>query len=246
MQPGVATTLGIRLRNTLIRRYSRRGARRYEERRHGARWEAEARAFDRLYAKLAPQRVLDCPAGTGRWFETFHRSGASVVGIDISQNMLDEAARKIPADANFRLRRLDVLDPKSSQALGSGYDLIVCTRFVYWLRPAELTILLTRFRETGAPHLLAGAKVSIERKRGADSKGLWRFLDRARHRFYRQAIKRLYKEPALLDIFAANGWQVAERVPIVTTRSMQYFYYLFSSPSDQGVSRQPAQVREDR
>jgi hypothetical protein len=39
---------------------------------------------------------------------------------------------------------------------------------------------------------------------------------------------------------------VAERVPIVKTRSMQYFYYLFSRVSAEAVTPQTASVHEDR
>jgi SAM-dependent methyltransferase len=225
-RPGALAAFGIRLRNTIIRRYSSRGARRYEARRSGRRWDAEARAFSQIYANIAPRSVLDCPVGTGRWFEHFRRSGASVVGVDISQNMLAEAARKIPPGADIRLERRDVLDPRERGGLGDGYDLIVCTRFVYWLRPAELAILLEKFRATGAPKLLTGAKVAIEERRGGSS-GLIRLVDRLRARFYRKAIKRIYDEEELLGMFAEGGWRMAERIPVVKTRSMRYFYYLF-------------------
>ena len=227
-RPGPLATLGIRLRNTVIRRYSSRGARRYEARRGGKRWDAEARAFERLFKRVNPRSVLDCPVGTGRWFELFRQHGAKVVGIDISQNMLNEAARKFPDSADIRLERRDVLNPREQSGLGSGYDLIVCTRFVYWLRPTELSILLEKFRGTGAPRLLTGAKVTIEeRGRTAGSEGFLRFLDRVRARLYRRAIKRIYDEEALLAIFAKHGWRLSERAPVVSTHSMRYFYYLF-------------------
>lgn len=231
-RPGFLTTLGIRLRNVTIRRYSSRGAGRYETHRDGGRWQGEFAAVRYFYGKVNPRSVLDLPCGTGRWFEIYRSNGASVVGIDISENMLTEAREKVPAGAEVRLERADVLDTANPPDIGKGYDLIVCTRFVYWLRPPELAIMLRRFGSTDAPFLLASAKVEIEEKdrkpaREASGKGLAYRLDRLRARFYRAVIKRLYKEADLLTIFSENGWRLAEKRLIVKTRSHRYFYYLF-------------------
>ena len=232
VQPGVLAAFGIRLRNTTIRRYSSRGAKRYESRRHGARWAAEARAFEYFYQKADPRSVLDCPVGTGRWFDVYRGNGARVHGIDISENMLNEAAKKISPDGRVRLERADVLDSAKPSPLGLDYDLIVCSRFIYWLRPLELSIMLRKFHATGAPFLLAGAKVAAEkvpRKTGrASGRGWLQSLDRLRARLYRAVVKRVYEEAALLEIFRANGWSLVERRPVVATRSMRYFYYFFA------------------
>jgi hypothetical protein len=224
------TAVGIQLRNHTIRRYSSRGARRYETHRHGGRWAAEARAFEYFYRRVDPKSVLDCPVGTGRWFDVYRSNGARVHGIDISQNMLTEAAKKTPADGRIRLERADVLDAGKPSPLGQGYDLIVCSRFVYWLRPLELSIMLQRFHATGSPLLLAGAKVApenpSEERHGAG--GLLQVLDRLRARFYRAVVKRVYNEDALLKIFSDNGWILKEKRQLVATRSMRYFYYFFA------------------
>jgi SAM-dependent methyltransferase len=55
---------------------------------------------DRLLALTAPRgRVLDAPCGTGRWFAPVVESGRSVVGIDQSAGMLQEArARGLAED----------------------------------------------------------------------------------------------------------------------------------------------------
>jgi len=230
LQPGILTQLGIRLRNQTIRRYSSRGAGRYESRRKSKRWAAEAEAFEYFYESINPQSVLDCPVGTGRWFYVYRGNGASVFGVDISQNMLSEAAEKIPRGANIRLERADVLDPVKPSPLGHGYDLIVCSRFVYWLRPHELAIMLRKFQDTGAPLLLAGAKVAREdlpRAKQSGFGGLIRSLDRLRARFYRTVVKQVYRDSSLLEIFKENDWTLVERRPIVTTKSVRYVYYLF-------------------
>ena len=229
-QPGRLAVLGMRLRNTLIRRYSSRGARRYEARRQSARWAAEAAAFERVYVTVNPRNVLDLPVGTGRFFPTYAKNGASVLGVDISSNMLAEAAKQIPSGADIRLAQADVLDLRRPSPLGSGYDLIVCMRFVYWLRPAELAIMLGKFHATGAPLLVVSTKVALDetQQRQSKSGGGWmRSLRRFRSHLYRSVVKRVYRESDLLDIFEANGWRLLESHPLVTTRSVRYFCYLF-------------------
>jgi SAM-dependent methyltransferase len=228
-QPGFFTLLGIRVRNQTIRRYSGRGAERYETHRQSSRWAAEARAFEDFYRRIDPKSVLDCPVGTGRWFDIYRSNGASVLGVDISANMLAQATEKVPPGMSVRLERADVLNPTKAAPLGQGHDLIVCSRFVYWLRPHELAIMLGKFHATHAPLLLAGAKVALEsgRDHGSGAGGLVRWLDRTRARFYRAVVKQVYKEGELLAIFHANGWDLKEKRVLVTTRSVRYCYYLF-------------------
>jgi SAM-dependent methyltransferase len=229
-QPGRLAVLGMRLRNTLIRRYSSRGARRYEARRRSARWAAEAAAFERVYARINPKSVLDLPVGTGRFFPAYAKNGASVLGVDISNNMLAEAAGKIPPGASIRLEQADVLDLKQPSPLGSGYDLIVCMRFVYWLRPTELAIMLGKFHATAAPFLVVSTKVALDEKQRRQRKsgdGWVRSLRRLRAHLYRSVVKRVYRESDLLDIFQASGWILLESHPLLTTRSVRYLCYLF-------------------
>lgn len=222
------TALGIKLRNITIRRYSNRGAERYETHRHGRRWAAENRAFEHFYRKANPKKVLDCPVGTGRWFDAYRANSASVLGLDISENMLGEAAEKTDG-ADIRLVRADILDPQNAPDIGRGYDLIVCTRFVYWLRPPELAIMLERFHATGAPFLIASAKVAIESRSHAAARprGVLKALDRWRAHLYRAVVKRVYREDALLRIFTECGWRLAEKKEVITTHSVRYLYYLF-------------------
>jgi SAM-dependent methyltransferase len=223
--------MGMRLRNTLVRRYSSRGAQRYDARRQSVRWAAEAEAFELFYARVNPRKVLDLPVGTGRFFDTYAKHGASVVGVDISNNMLAEAAKRIPVGADIRLERADVLDLQPTATLGRGYDLIVCMRFVYWLRPNELAIMLEKFHATGAPFLVASTKVGLDAAaaRKPTARGGWiRALRRFRAHLYRAVVKRVYNEADLLKLFSAGGWVLAECRPLVTTHSVRYVCYLFA------------------
>jgi SAM-dependent methyltransferase len=225
----LVSATGIRVRNSLFRNYSRRGAKRYETRRQSVRWAAEASTFDNIYKRINPKKVLDLPVGTGRFVETYLGNGAEVVGVDISQNMLEEAAAKVPPGGRVELRRADVLSLEKSSDLGRGYDLIVCMRFIYWLRPHELAIMLRAFNATGAPLIVASTKVALDHRAPILGGGWTRSLGRLRAHLYRSVIKRVYSEDKLLRIFAENGWVVAERHPLVTTRNVRYLCFLFES-----------------
>lgn len=218
----------MRLRNALFRRYSIRGAKRYEARRQSARWAAEAKAFEQFYQRVNPRKVLDLPVGTGRFFDTYVRSKTEVLGVDISENMLAEAAAKIPPGAPIRLLRADVLDVGQPSPLGGGYDLIVCMRFIYWLRPQELAIMLRKFAATGAPCLVVSTKVALDEPQTILGGGWKRSARRLRAHLYRTVVKRVYREQDLLEIFSANGWTLAEKAPLVNTLSVRYFCYFFA------------------
>ncbi|HTS77766.1 MAG TPA: methyltransferase domain-containing protein [Bryobacteraceae bacterium] len=54
----------------------------------------EQRVAARLLGKLAGLRVIDVCAGTGRWMSIARSMGANVIGIDLSEQMLQRAAEK--------------------------------------------------------------------------------------------------------------------------------------------------------
>lgn len=210
-----------RLRNLLAPWYSRWHAQHYESKRQGKRWQSETKAFRLLYRQVDPQRVLDCPVGTGRWFEEYQEHGASVLGIDLSKDMLAEAAKKIRPGAKIALKQADVL-AAARLDLGSGYDLIVCTRFVHWLRLPDVKALIAGFASTGSRFLLLGARVK------ADAPGPARAARRSWSARLRHALtfSHVHDEKELLEILTEQGWKLIERARIGRGGSWIYFFYL--------------------
>ena len=88
----------VRLRGSYDREASQYDARRYES--------GEGRFFSNLevtilqsWLPLEPgRRILDMPAGTGRLSVALSRAGATLVGADISRNMLVQADRKAESE----------------------------------------------------------------------------------------------------------------------------------------------------
>lgn len=86
--------------DTGLRKSYDREAAQYDDRRYRS---AEGRLFSQLEVDILRSwlpldrgvRVLDVPAGTGRLSTALAASGAHVVGVDVSLNMLDVAAKKV-------------------------------------------------------------------------------------------------------------------------------------------------------
>ena len=113
----------------LADRYSDRRAKIYERRRSGRKWESENRVVEQLLEEVPEgSKVLDIPVGTGRFFPWFKARNLDVVGIDASQEMLQQAeANAFNSEANVRLELGDIL----SIARDDGsFDLVICIRFL--------------------------------------------------------------------------------------------------------------------
>lgn len=63
---------------------------------------------ERLWSRVQPGRVLEVGVGTGKNF-SYHPPGAEVVGIDLSDGMLEQARRKAQElDQDIELHQMDV------------------------------------------------------------------------------------------------------------------------------------------
>ena len=83
--------------------------------------QAEEPVVLRLLEEMPPSRAIDLACGTGRWSETLVDLGHQVVGIDLTEEMLDIASAKVPSAAFVRgdLLRVPIADAVA--------DLVVCS-----------------------------------------------------------------------------------------------------------------------
>ena len=93
-------------------------------------------------AGLRGRRLLDVACGTGKSLLPFVARGYSVVGCDISPQMVREAERKVDGDV-----RLEVLDMRELPHLGT-FDLVCCLddAFNYLLTSGDLVAALAGLR----------------------------------------------------------------------------------------------------
>lgn len=86
-----------------------------------------------IQAMPSGSRVLDIPVGTGRFLEYFQGRDVQVVGIDISESMLEEAAGKA-ASSSIELCQGDA---RALDYPENAFDFVLCWRLLHLL-PADI------------------------------------------------------------------------------------------------------------
>lgn len=100
-------------------------------------WSHEQAIIDRF---VTDGPVLDCPVGTGRFLPLYRAKGLYCVGVDISPDMLAEAA-KVDSDA-----RLVLGDVRSLRFVDRTFATAVCSRLLNWFYPAEMVRAIRELR----------------------------------------------------------------------------------------------------
>ncbi|MBI2327432.1 class I SAM-dependent methyltransferase [Candidatus Curtissbacteria bacterium] len=136
----------------------------------------EKPAFDRHLRDLCrPQvRVLDAGCGSGRIIEHLINNGIqpdNVTGVDISQNMLDEARKKLP---EVKLIQADLVD---ADLPTNHFDLITAAMVFHYLDEEGLKRMMANFHKwlksdgvlfyvTTHPIRIVNDNLSLYQKRG--------------------------------------------------------------------------------
>jgi SAM-dependent methyltransferase len=146
-------------------RYFGRKAAEYDrERRDQPKWRRQNEAVEEWLTTSPLETVLDIPVGTGRYVALYEKRGLNWTGVDISQDMLDQAAKKLRPSSRHRLMLGDIRE-KCWRA-----SVVVCIRMLHLLEPTEAdaalknvlaaamkTVILTvRLRETTGGRLDVG------------------------------------------------------------------------------------------
>lgn len=100
--------------------------------------------LSRLPADLRGARVLDAGCGTGAMSEELARRGAEVVGVDISPNLIDIAARRVdPALAGqIRFHAGDMTD-----AAWGRFDHVIAMDSLIYYRGPDIGAVLNRLSD---------------------------------------------------------------------------------------------------
>jgi len=100
--------------------------------------------LDWLPADLAGRRVLDAGCGTGATAVDLARRGAEVVAVDLSPNLVELAAERMPGDlaGTIDFQVGDMLDP----ALGR-FDYVIAMDSLIHYQPADCVRVLTALGE---------------------------------------------------------------------------------------------------
>lgn len=108
----------------------------YDAKRVGtAKWQTENRIIDAmLSAYPSGTYVLDVPTGTGRLIPAYEERGFNVLGLDINEDMLKEARKKITTDrVRVRVGTIIAIDRPSKSV-----DIALAIRLLNWLDPEDV------------------------------------------------------------------------------------------------------------
>lgn len=131
----------------------------YEARREESpKWILEQRIIQDMLGDLPPgTRVLDCPVGTGRFLPFYQDKEFQVLGMDISEDMIGQAAMKvrIPEFVQFAVgdvRRTGLADKEA--------DVAVNCRITRWLSPDDCQQMLREMQRIARQRIIWTARVA--------------------------------------------------------------------------------------
>jgi len=104
----------------------------YDEKREGKNlWEQEKKVIENYIKNIKKgKNLLDLPIGTGRFIDLYEKAELTVYGIDISEDMLKEARKKVAKNQKVSLLQGDA---ENIPLADNSVDYIVCVRFMNWV-----------------------------------------------------------------------------------------------------------------
>ena len=99
-------------------------------------WHAEHAAVVALLTRYSGMKVLDCPVGTGRFIPLYSQLGCTLVGADISTDMLNEAKKKAE---RLSYHDLNLIQADAAETVFGNIDIAISVRFLN-LVPADTAI----------------------------------------------------------------------------------------------------------
>ena len=122
-------------------------------------WDSEnAIVEDMLKAVPDGSRVLDCPVGTGRFLPFYQKCGFSVLGLDINQDMLDEAQKKVTRSLGGVT--LGIGDIRDIELYDDECDVAVCIRMFRWLELDDVKKALGELQRVSKKWVIFNARIA--------------------------------------------------------------------------------------
>ena len=141
------------------RKYSGEVAQGYDQKREDSpKWQAEQAIIESMLDELPfGSWILDCPCGTGRFFEFYHKKNFLFRAIDASADMLRLAAQKVVDPMKARLAQADIralpLDDKS-------VDAAVAVRITRWLSPEDCQVMIRELQRVARQKIIFTARIA--------------------------------------------------------------------------------------
>jgi SAM-dependent methyltransferase len=194
---------------TLSTAYTGAAATGYDARRAPTtKWLGEDSAVDELLRVVtAGSTVLDMPVGTGRFLKLYRKRGMTIVGRDISPDMLKAARAKLEevdeleelhgnGEAGWTDCTLQLGDIRAIPDDDDTYDCALSSRFLNWVDARGLEEVLGELRRVSKRYLIVGIRHQVPTRDLLlnGPKGLRRFVTRYLLDF-RRSLRRLLRHP---------------------------------------------------
>lgn len=128
------------------------------KRQSSPKWIVEQRVIEDMLSDLKMgEWVLDCPCGSGRFFDTYHRKEVIFRGIDLSEDMLMQAAHKV-IDPQRAI--LAVGDVRALSLNDKSVDVSVMCRLTRWLSPADCQQAMRELQRVSRRKIIWTARVA--------------------------------------------------------------------------------------
>lgn len=101
--------------------------------------------------------ILDVPFGTGRFSKYYIDKGLVTYGLDISQDMLDEARKQLGSEATKV--RLIKGDAENLSFSDNEVDFIICVRLLNWVPLEVIDRFLSEFTRVAASKLILHIRI---------------------------------------------------------------------------------------
>ncbi|MCU1496221.1 MAG: hypothetical protein JWM47_174 [Acidimicrobiales bacterium] len=201
-------------------------ARGYEERRtRDQKWLNEDAALAELLdlAAAAPSSLLDIPVGTGRFLPHYAQRGHTVVGADISDDMLGVAAEKLAGldDHHITLEHQDITKLSHGD---DTFDLAVCVRLLNLVDVGVVEAAVAELARVSRSHLIIGLRTYDL------ASAPYQLLRRTRNRLTGHTPKVVAHPAGIVDRLAtSSGMTLKHKVEIDrgARRASIYHFYLF-------------------
>lgn len=224
-------------------KYDGESASKYDDRREGIfKWQNEQNAVELILRKILAtsdaDTLLDIPVGTGRFFEFYRDLSLNVVGMDVSEDMISEATKKISTSMkNISLEKGDILNP---QQIDMEPDVLICIRLMHWFNFDEIRQTLKSIDELNANYVIIGIRVFPE-----NDVSLIESIVRKFYRIIRCVIEPIVSREDTRNVHPESKWKreisnnnysIENRVLVAQsiTGSQYYIYLLKDEPGGTG------------
>ncbi len=194
-------------------------------------WPNEQAAMRKILGQLEPgSTIIDLPVGTGRYLEFYRDLGLRPMGVDVSVDMLEKTrARAREVGLSVPLARSDI---RSTPFPDQAVDVVVCTRFMNWIKADGVYACLAELRRIARKRVV----FSLRSYRPTSELSLTQRLHKLKYRFFhfRTGAKHLVHEPNVItNVLQATGFRLHEKHLVETKArgALEYAFYVVERES---------------